>query len=88
TEIVFEQALAALKAAGATLVDIKAFPGRRELGGLEQKVLMTELKADLNAYLASTDPAKVPSRTLADLIAFDTANAAKEMPLFGQELFL
>lgn len=88
TEVVFEQALAALKAAGATLVDIKAFPGRRDLGPREQVVLMTELKADLNAYLASTDPTKVPSRTLADLIAFDTAHADREMPLFGQELFI
>ena len=34
---------------------------------------MTELKADLNAYLASTDPAAVKTRTLADLIAFDKA---------------
>ncbi|WP_295635871.1 amidase [Novosphingobium sp.] len=88
TETVFEQALAALTAAGATLVDIKTFPGRRELGPKEHIVLMTELKADLNTYLASTDPAKVPSRTLADVIAFDSANATREMPLFGQELFL
>ena len=88
TEAVFETALAALKAAGATLVDIQSFPGRRELGAKEHVVLMTELKADLNAYLAATDPAKVPSRTLADLIAFNSAHASQEMPLFGQELFL
>ena len=88
TEAVFESALSALRAAGATLVDIPGFPGRRELGAQEHIVLMTELKADLNAYLASTDPAKVPSRTLADVIAFDTANATREMPLFGQELFV
>ena len=88
TEAVFEKALGALRAAGATLVDIASFPGRRELGAKEHIVLMTELKADLNAYLASTDPAKVPSRTLADLIALDTANATREMPLFGQELFV
>ena len=88
TDAVFEQALAALRAAGATLVDIPSFPGRRELGAKEHLVLMTELKADLNAYLASTDPANVPSRTLADLIAYDTAHPAREMPLFGQELFI
>jgi len=39
-------------------------------------------------YLASLDRAKVPARTLADLIAFDDAHAAAEMPLFGQELFV
>jgi amidase len=88
TEAVFEQALTVLKAAGATLVDIQSFPGRRDLGAQENIVLMAELKADLNAYLATTDPVKVPSRTLADLIAFDSAHADKELPLFGQEVFI
>jgi len=88
TEGVFEQALSALRAAGATLVDIKSFPGKANLGALEQLVLMTELKADLNAYLAKTDPRQVPNRTLGELIAFDKAHAAQEMSLFGQELFL
>jgi amidase len=45
------------------------------------------LKADLNAYLASTSPAQVPTRTLAEVIAFDKAHAAQEMSLFGQDLF-
>ena len=40
----------------------------------------------MNAYLATTPPS-VRSRTLADLIAFNKANAAREMSLFGQELF-
>jgi amidase len=84
----FDQALAVLKAQGATLVEIKAFPGDRDaIGKLEGVVLNTELKADLDRYLASTAPTRVPSRTLADLIAFDRAHAAEEMPLFGQQLF-
>jgi amidase len=87
TERVFETALKALQAAGATLVDIKAMPGDHAMGPAEHLVMMTELKADLNAYLATTTPAQVPSRTLADLIAFDRAHAAEEMPLFGQEQF-
>lgn len=87
TDAVFEQSLAALKAAGATLVEIDKFPGEAQLGPLEHLVLMTELKADLNSYLASTDPKKVPSRTLADLIAFNKAHAVEEMPLFAQEQF-
>jgi amidase len=40
----------------------------------------------MNLYLA-TLPANVRSRTLADLIAFNRAHAAEEMPLFGQDLF-
>jgi amidase len=54
---------------------------------MEHSILMTELKADLNAYLATTSPAQVSSRTLADLIAFDRVHAAQEMPWFAQEQF-
>jgi len=82
----FEAALAVLKAQGATLVDITTAPNRRDIGANEFIVLLTELKADLGAYLAST-PAIVKSRTLADVIAFNTANAAAEMGLFGQDTF-
>jgi amidase len=49
-------------------------------------VLLSEFKADLNAYLATTPPT-VRTRTLADLIAFNNANAATELPLFGQDIF-
>jgi len=87
TEKVFRNALAALTAQGAILVDIDKFPNDQELRKLEQTVLMTELKADLNSYLATTSPLRVTSRTLADVIAFDRAHADEEMPLFGQDLF-
>ena len=88
TDTVFERALATLRAAGATLVEIKAPPpATAGVGEKEQLVLSTELKADMASYLASTDPAKVPSRTLADLIAFNKAHAAQEMALFGQDFF-
>jgi amidase len=86
TNPALEEALATLRAQGATLVDIKEFPGRGEMGSNEFQVLLTELKADMNAYLATTPPA-VRTRTLADLIAFNKANAATEMALFDQETF-
>lgn len=82
----FNTAIEVLKAQGAELVEVKA-PDRTGLGDAEYTVLLVELKADLNSYLASTAPDKVKTRTLADLIAFNTANAAREMPLFGQEIF-
>ncbi|WP_164155976.1 amidase [Sandarakinorhabdus rubra] len=82
----FEAALAVLKREGAVLVDITTGPDRRPIRDGEFLVLMTELKADLNAYLAST-PANVKTRTLADLIAFNKANAGAEMGLFGQDQF-
>ena len=81
----FDAALAVLKSQGAVLVDVEQ-PKLEGLGAAETAVLHTELKADLNAYLATT-PAAVKTRTLAQVIAFDTANAGSEMPFFAQETF-
>src|ERR1700684_3443117 len=50
TDKAFEQALAVLRAQGATLVDITALKDREKIGEAETLVLHTELKADLNAY--------------------------------------
>jgi len=86
TNAAFEEALRTLMNEGAILVEIKEFNGRGEIGQNEFKVLLSELKADLNAYLATTPPT-VRTRTLADVIAFNKENAASEMPLFGQDIF-
>jgi amidase len=86
TDAAFETALAILREQGATLVEIKKFDDKA-IGGNEFKVLLTELKAGLNDYLKGS-PAPIPVRTLADVIAFNNAHAAKEMALFGQETFL
>jgi amidase len=87
TDKVFDQALALLRAQGATLVDITDMKEREEIGKAETLVLNTELKVDLNSYLAST-PATVTSRTLTDLIAYNQSHAGRELALFGQETFL
>jgi len=85
TDAVFERALKELQAQGAILVDVKEFD-EGPIGKAEGVVLYTELKADMAAYLASTDPNKVPARTLADLIAFNKVTP-KEFEWFGQESF-
>ena len=59
----FKGSLSALEAAGAILVDITEGPNRGAIGGAEFAVLLTELKVDLNLYLASTDPAQAVSVT-------------------------
>lgn len=87
TIAVFDAALAKLKLAGAVLVEIAKIDAPKGLAEAEGKVLYTELKADLNAYLATTPPT-VKTRTLAEIIAFNTANASREMPFFGQETFI
>ncbi len=84
-KIRFEEALGVLKAQGAVLVDVER-PKTEGMGDAEFDVLKFELKTDLDKYLAST-PAAVKTRSLTDVIAFDTANAASEMPFFAQEIF-
>jgi len=81
----FAQAVEALKARGAEVIELKDYKPADSIGDDEGAVLMSELKTDLNAYLTTT-PDTVKSRTLADLIAFNKAHP-REMALFGQELF-
>lgn len=88
TDALFDAALTRMRAAGAVLVEITVGPGGKPLDDAEQQVLLTEFKAGLNAYLATTSPERVKTRTLADLIAFDQGDAAREMPLFGQDIFI
>ncbi len=85
TDRVFDAALIAMKAAGADIVDIPSFDRRAEIGEAELVVLLTELKVDLDAYLAST-PREIQTRSLASVITFNQETPA-EMVLFGQELF-
>jgi amidase len=83
----FEGAVAAMKEAGAVMVDPADIPHLGEYDATELEVLLYELKADLAAYLATLGPA-ARVKTLADVIAFNERNREREMPCFGQELFL
>jgi amidase len=83
---VFDDAIAAMGGAGAAIVDLDAtfaFPP----GDGEFLVLLFEFVDDLRKYFASRVGVPMAGATLADLIAFNNANAATEMPFFGQELF-
>ncbi len=84
---IMEDALGVLKREGATLIDPADIPHVGEYDESELEVLLYELKADLNVYLAALGP-KAPVKSLADVIAFNEAHKAEEMPYFGQELFL
>ena len=84
---VMEEALAALKGAGAELIDPIAIPTLGQLDDAELQVLLYELKAGLNQYLSTLGP-NAPYKTLAQVIRFNDENKAKEMPYFGQETFL
>ena len=82
-----EASLAALRRAGAVLVDLAEPLPDEELGEYEGTVLRYEFKADLNAYLAGLGP-DAPVRSLAEVIAFNEANRERVMPWFGQERML
>ncbi len=82
-----EQSLAVMKHQGATLVDPADLATFGKFDDSELLVFLYELKADLNAYLARLGPG-APVRTLQDVIAFNDRNREKEMPYFGQDLFL
>ena len=77
--------IAALKRAGATVIDPADLPMHGAAAAAEQQVLLYEFKSDLNRFLARLPPA-FPVRSLADLIRFNETHAAQEMPLFDQEL--
>ncbi|HLM02030.1 MAG TPA: amidase [Pyrinomonadaceae bacterium] len=83
-DAVIEPHLQVLKDGGATLTDVE-FPHLTKFGDAEFTVLLYEFKADLNAYLAQRN---APYKTLADLIKFNEDNREREMPYFGQEIFL
>jgi amidase len=94
-DAIIEQSIAAMRAAGAIIVDpadIPTLPAMREDRESEFEVMCYEFKVYMAAYLATrvADPryAERPlPRTLADLIAFNLAHAEDEMPHFGQEIF-
>ena len=83
---VLNQSIAALRKAGATVVDPVVIPHLDDYGKDENIVLSYEFKHDLDAYLATRSG--VPVRTLADVIAFNRAHAAQELPWFGQGLMI
>ncbi len=80
----FEDAIQAMREAGATLVDPANLPPAAWNDAQPLIVLEYEFKATMNAYLASLGPA-APVKTLAEIIAFNERNAERTMPHFGQE---
>src|SRR5579864_2181808 len=86
-DALMEHALDVMKAQGATLVDPADIATLGKFDESELLVFMYELKADLNAYLARLGPS-APVHTLQDIIDFNERNREKEMPYFGQDLFI
>jgi amidase len=87
TDHLFDEAVAEMKRRGAEIVDPADVPNVKALGDPEFEVLLYEFKAGVEAYFASLGP-KAPLKTLGELIQFNERNRGREMPYFGQEIFL
>ncbi len=83
----FAEALAAMKSAGAEIIDPVEIPTIGKFTDAEMEVLLYELKDDLNKYLAGLGP-KAAVHSLQDVIAFNEKHRREEMPYFGQDLFI
>jgi amidase len=84
---VFDAAIDAIRAAGATVVDLDAEGFTFASADGEFVVLLFDFKIDLQKYFATRVGVPMAKKTLADAIAFNNANAATEMPYFFQEIF-
>jgi len=86
-DALMSESLEIMKKQGATIVDPADIPTLGKFDDSEMTVFLYELKADLNAYLERLGP-NAPVRSLKDVIEFNEHNLQKEMPYFGQDLFL
>lgn len=81
---VMEATIAALRAAGAEIIDPADLSTHGQFARPSFDVLLHEFRPALEAYL---DESGAPVRTLEALMDFNRVNADREMPWFGQELF-
>jgi len=85
-DALIEKQLEALKKLGAIIVDPANIENTDKTGKNEDIVLLYELKADLNAYLARLGPS-APVHNLKEIIEFNERHRDQEMPYFGQDQF-
>ncbi len=76
-----------IKKRGAVIVDPADIPTAGKFDDSELEVLLYEFKADLNSYLASLGPV-APVKSLKEVIDFNEQYRDREMPYFGQDLFI
>jgi amidase len=80
-----KEAIAVLKAKGATVIEVDLVKKTNPLGQAEFDVLLYEFKEGVNKYLSTAGAAV---RNLADVIAFNNSHAAETMPFFKQEILV
>ena len=83
----FEDAVDALKAAGATVIDLDAAGFTFPSATGESLVLDFDFRNDVQAYFATRVGVPVAGGTLQTAIDFNNAHAEAEMPFFNQDVF-
>ncbi|HEV2298761.1 MAG TPA: amidase family protein [Candidatus Acidoferrales bacterium] len=85
----FDAAIAAIKNAGATIVDLDDPSNNFSFSPADGElfVLLYDFKFDVGKYFGTRAGVPVAGGTLQTAIDFDNADAAQEMPYFGQEIF-
>ena len=83
----FEQAVSALTAAGATVIDLDQAGFTFPSADGEFFVLLYDFKFDVATYFATRVGVPVAGGTLQTAIDFNNAHAADEMPYFNQDIF-
>jgi amidase len=83
----FEAAVAALTAAGATVIDLDAAGFTFASADGEFFVLLYEFKVDVAKYFATRVGVPVAGGNLQTAIDFNNAHADVEMPFFNQDIF-
>jgi len=86
-EALLAEALEVMRGAGATVIEIPTVDAWRQMGRPSGQLMRYEFKANLNAYLSGLGP-DAPVKSLEEIIAFNEANADREMPWFQQEIFI
>ena len=86
-DALMEEALVALKKNGAVIVDPANIETIGKFDDTENTVLLYELKADMNTYLARRG-SSAAVHSLKEIIEYNERNAKGEMPYFNQEIFL
>jgi amidase len=87
TDRLIQAAIDEMKRRGAEIVDPADIPTMGKFDDSEGDVLSYEFKNDLNLYLGALGP-KAPVHSLAEVIAFNEAHRAQEMPYFGQDIMI
>ncbi|MEO8434209.1 MAG: amidase [Pyrinomonadaceae bacterium] len=84
---IINEAVDVIKRLGAIIIDPANIATAGKFDDSELEVLLYEFKADLNKYLAALG-ARAPVHSLKEIIEFNESHRDREMPYFGQDLFI